>query len=78
MVVKNKLYKHHKNKFVLAMRNFSISIASLLAVIAIVAIPTYIKGNVRAEAESSADIQQVKENETNNEEETELETYEEK
>ena len=40
MQVKNKLYKHHKSKFVLVMRNLSIAISGLLALGAIMAIPT--------------------------------------
>ena len=45
MVMKNKLYKHHKNKFALMMRNFSLTFASLFAIAAVVAIPTYISSN---------------------------------
>lgn len=53
MQVKNKLYKHHKSKFVLVMRNFSIAISGLLALGAIVAIPTYISDKAISEAEAT-------------------------
>ena len=42
MFAKNKLYKHHKSKAVLVMRNFSLNITAAFAIIALAAIPTYI------------------------------------
>ena len=52
MTLKNKLYKHHKSKLVLIMRNLSISITGFFAIGAIVAIPTYITSNSLSEAEA--------------------------
>jgi len=52
MLVKNKLYKHHKSKFVLAMRNFSIALSGFLILGGVVAIPTYISDKSVAEAEA--------------------------
>lgn len=66
MVMKNKLYKHHKNKFVLLMRNFSLTFASIFAIAVVAAIPTYISSNQSSQvttAESAtvakSDIQEV-------------------
>jgi cytoskeletal protein RodZ len=77
MQVKNKLYKHHKSKFVLVVRNLSITVTGLVALFAVVAIPTYIseKNISKAEAENSNEIVQT-DNE-NNVDEPELKTYEE-
>lgn len=55
MQVKNKLYKHHKSKFVLVMRNFSIVFSSVVALLAIVAIPTYISERNISEAEAKVE-----------------------
>ena len=52
MFVKNKLYKHHKSKAAMLTRNFSIAVSSLFALVAIVAIPTYISSNNVAETKA--------------------------
>ncbi len=76
MQIKNKLYKHHRSKFVLVMRNFSIVFSSLVALVAIVAIPTYItERNVsEAEAKKENNTSEVADSPTD-EETPELETY---
>ena len=76
MQVKNKLYKHHKSKFVLVMRNFSIAFSSLVALLAIVAIPTYIteKNISEAEAQKENNSSEVVDQQTE-EEIPELESY---
>ena len=75
MQVKNKLYKHHRSKFVLVMRNLSITVTGLAAIFAFVAIPTYIseRNIAKAEAEKSNEVTEVKTN--SGTDETELETY---
>lgn len=57
MVVKNKLYKHHKSKIGLIVRNLSIAISSFIAIVALAAIPTYISSssNTEVKANNSAD-----------------------
>ena len=71
MVVKNKLYKHHKSKFVLAMRNFSTATLSLLALFGLCAIPTYINSDVDNKIQAKDDSQVAKSDVNVSEEETE-------
>ena len=75
MQVKNKLYKHHRSKFVLVMRNLSITVTGLVAVFAIVAIPTYISEKNISKAEAEKANETLEASEDNNTNETELETY---
>ena len=72
MVVKNKLYKHHRSKIVLAMRNLSVSLLALGGVVAIVTIPTYIRfKNVEsAEAQKVETVEEENTSETGEESET--------
>ena len=42
MMMKNKLYKHHKSKSFFMIRNFSFAVVALLGVGLTIAIPTYI------------------------------------
>lgn len=42
MTMKNKLTKHHKSKASFVIRNVSIAVSTFVALVAIVAIPTYI------------------------------------
>lgn len=53
MITKNKLYKHHKSKAVLVFRNFSILFSGLVAIAAIVAIPTYINASRISETKAN-------------------------
>ena len=59
MINRNKLYKHHKSKVGLVMRNFSIAVASFAAFIILASIPTYISTNNLKEADAT-EIQEVK------------------
>ena len=77
MVVKNKLYKHHKSKFVLAMRNFSIATLSLLALFGLCAIPTYINEKPIASAEAESAQHENSDSTDENEVEEPTLTYEE-
>ena len=52
MAVKNKLYKHHRSKFVLTMRNFSIAFGSLFLLAGLIGIPTYISTNNMKQVEA--------------------------
>ena len=56
-MAKNKLYKHHRSKSALIMRNFSLSLMGFIAVVAIAAIPTYISKNNVAEANASNEVE---------------------
>ena len=56
-MAKNKLYKHHKSKFVLAVRNFSLGLASFVAIVAIAAIPTYLSTNNVSEANAVDEVE---------------------
>lgn len=71
MATKNKLYKHHKNKAVLVIRNFSIAAASLFGFIALAAIPTYINSGVDSKIQAKDDSQVAKSDVNVSEEETE-------
>lgn len=66
MKMKNKLALHHKSKFGLVMRNFSIALASFSFALAAVVIPTYISivgdKNVPTQAEESKMRQEQEEN----------------
>ena len=42
MAVKNKLYKHHRSKAALTVRNLSIAFGGFFLLVALLAIPTYI------------------------------------
>ena len=65
MKMKNKLYCHHKSKFSLVMRNFSIFFASFSFVAAAVAIPTYISIHVgeKVATEAANENKEVEEKE---------------
>ena len=56
MTMKNKLYHHHKSKFSIVMRNFSLSVVGVFAFVAAISVPTYISiqsthQSVKAEGE---------------------------
>ena len=54
MVMKNKLYKHHKKKAFFVFRNFAIGFVGLVVISLTIAIPTYIsslnESNITAKA----------------------------
>lgn len=52
---KNKLFRHHKSKFTLALRNFSLTCMGVLIVLGGIAIPTYISisSNLNVATEAS-------------------------
>ena len=54
MVMKNKLYKHHKSKNHMLVKNFSIVCASVLGIFGIIALPTYISINSQPQIQSKA------------------------
>ncbi len=64
MICKNKLYKHHKSKAVLVIRNFSIFFSSFVALAAIVAIPTYINASRISETKASEVLEEENKKET--------------
>ena len=79
MELKNKLYHHHKSKFVLAMKQLSFSMLSLVAVFSAVAIPTYISSisdqkvvtQASEEVETQNDVKPEEKNAQENEEQEE-------
>ena len=64
MNMKNKLVKHHKNKMLFYVRNFSFVFAGLLGVGLTIAIPTYISSiqesriSAKAESEKPAAVEE--------------------
>lgn len=78
MSVKNKLYKHHKSKVALFARNLSIALSSLIAFVAIVAIPTYFSSNNNTEVKANEQLRHTSENTENIPPEEPLENYQEK
>ena len=81
MVMKNKLQKHHKSKFVLLLREFSVLVGSVTLFCSAIAIPTYISVNSGEKVATEASTQKeeekvVKEKEDNpSESEEELLEY---
>ena len=65
MNMKNKLVKHHKNKMLFYVRNFSFVFAGLLGVGLTIAIPTYISSikEQQISAKAQADEKEKQENE---------------
>lgn len=55
MEFKNKLFRHHKSKFTLVLRNFSLTCMGVLIVLGGIAIPTYISisSNLNVATEAS-------------------------
>ena len=54
MVMKNKLYKHHKHKAFFVFRNFAFAFLSLVGVGLSIAIPTYISSLKESSIETKA------------------------
>ena len=77
MEMKNKLFHHHKSKFSIVMRNFSLSVAGAFAFVAILTVPTYIsiRSEQKAEMKATEVIEDDPVEETPVEEES-IETYE--
>lgn len=69
MEMKNKLFRHHKSKFALVVKQFSLTCLGVFAVLSAVAIPTYIStlGNqkvvTQAKEENGKEKQDNKANE---------------
>ena len=78
MVIKNKLYKHHKNKAALIARNLSIAFSSFVALVALAAIPTYFSSNSDTEVKANSSLAETETNDGNNENVEPLESYLEK
>ena len=77
MLVKDKLYKHHRSKVALLARNFSIAFSSFVALVALIAIPTYFSAQPTQAAEAK-NLTQVTENSNSEVEDNEPLTYSEK
>ena len=77
MTMKNKLYHHHKSKFSIVMRNFSLSVVGVFAFVAAISVPTYISihNEQKMEMKATEVEEENLEEETPTEEEA-LETYE--
>ena len=78
MVIKNKLYKHHKSKYALFIRDLSIAFSSFLALVAIIAIPTYFSTKNNTEVKANEQTQNSEVDSGENNENQPLEHYEEK
>ena len=77
MEMKNKLFHHHKSKFSIVMRNFSLSVAGVFAFVAILTVPTYI--SIHNEQNMEMKASEVEEDDLQEEtpiEEEDLKTYE--
>ena len=76
MEMKNKLFHHHKSKFSIVVRNFSLSCLAIFAVVGALTVPTYISIHQQQKSEMKAS-EVVDENmDDSNEEEVRSETYE--
>jgi hypothetical protein len=76
MEMKNKLFHHHKSKFSIVMRNFSLSCLAIFGVVGAVTVPTYISIHQSQKSEMKASEVEEPNPEENVGEETELESYE--
>ena len=60
--MKNKLYKHHKSKAALMIRNISLAVSAFALVIGLAAIPTYISASsIKETSATSNTVSEVKE-----------------
>ena len=62
MVMKNKLYKHHKKKAFFVLRNFAFAFVGLAVVTLSFAIPTYISQQNETKIEAKTALANAKEN----------------
>ena len=62
MVMKNKLYKHHKKKAFFVFRNFAFAFVGLAVVTLSFAIPTYISQQNETKIEAKTALSNAKEN----------------
>ena len=77
MEMKNKLFHHHKSKFSIVIRNFSLSVAGVFLFVAALSVPTYI--SIHNEQKMEMKASEVEEDDLQEEtpiEEEELKTYE--
>ena len=66
MEMKNKLFRHHKSKFGLIARNFSMVFIGVFTLLSAVTIPTYlsVRGDLRIQMQASEEVR-ADENENN-------------
>ena len=77
MEMKNKLFHHHKSKFSIVIRNFSLSVAGVFLFVAALSVPTYISIHNEQKMEMKAtEVEEGNEQEETPIEEEDLETYE--
>ena len=77
MEMKNKLFHHHKSKFSIVMRNFSLSVTGVFLFVAALSVPTYI--SIHNEQKMEMKASEVEEDDLQEEtpiEEEDLKTYE--
>ena len=72
MEMKNKLFRHHKSKFALMLRNFSLTFMGLFLVVAAFTVPTYLSVVGSAEYQMQASEANDEENLDNEDSESEL------
>lgn len=76
MEMKNKLFHHHKSKFSIVVRNFSLSCLAIFGVVGALSIPTYISIHQSEKTEMKASEVENENPVDEVEEENPLETYE--
>ena len=76
MEMKNKLFHHHKSKFSIVVRNFSLSCLAIFGLIGIATVPTYISIHQSEKAEMKASEVSDEKPSDNPTEEEPVETYE--
>lgn len=77
MEMKNKLFHHHKSKFSIVMRNFSLSVVGVFAFVAAISVPTYISIHNEQKMEMKAtEVEQENLEQENPNDEELLETFE--
>ena len=76
MEMKNTLFHHHKSKFSIVVRNFSLSCLAVFVVIGIATVPTYISIHQSEKAEMKASEVTDENPVDDGTEEEQIETYE--
>ena len=74
--MKNKLFHHHKSKFSIVVRNFSLSCLAIFGVIGAATVPTYISIHQSEKAEMKASEVTDENPVDDGTEEEQIETYE--
>ena len=79
MTMKNKLYKHHRNKALFVLRKFSFVLLGFVGMTSAIAIPTYIssiqESQISTKAQEKEENEEASENLDNIEEEEALLSY---